>query len=198
MRQRQPVSDDAPGGSASASDADAEARGRSIVLTGFMGAGKTTVGRMLASRMHRRFVDTDAMIEAQHGPIPAIVADAGWPAFRAMEREIAQQLEGETGLVVSTGGRMMLDPVCAGCLEPGNEVIWLAADPAAIVERVVTAPGADPSERPLLTADGADPHEVVETLLSQRRERYARYRSVDTTHLSPEEAADAVQALLVC
>lgn len=173
------------------------ASGRNIVLTGFMGSGKTTVGGILAARLERRLVDTDSMIESRHGgPVSAIVADAGWAAFRAMERDVARQLAGEVGLVISTGGRMMLDPVCAACLEPGGDVVWLRADPAAIVERLVTAPGADPSERPLLVADGSDPREVVTALLRERHESYARYRSVDTTHLSPEEAADAVQALL--
>lgn len=173
-----------------------EGRVRGIVLTGFMGAGKTTVGGILAARLERRFVDTDSMIEARHGPIPGIVAEAGWAAFRSMEQAVARQLAGEFGLVISTGGRMMLDPVCAACLEPGNDVIWLEADPAAIVERVFAAPGADPSKRPLLVSGVSDPHEAVTALLLQRREQYARYQSVDTTHLSPEQAADAVQALI--
>ena len=188
------VESDAP--DSTAADSRAAARDRNVVLTGFMGSGKTTVGGILAARLGLRLVDTDSMIEALHGPIPTIVADAGWAAFRAIERKTARRLADETGLVISTGGRLMLDPVCAACLEPGGDVVWLKADPAAIVERLLTAPGADPSSRPLLVADGADPHEVVTTLLQERHKSYARYRSVDTTHLSPEEAADAVQDLL--
>ena len=130
---------------------------RNIVLTGFMGSGKTTVGSILADRLGREFIDTDAVIESRSGPIAGIVAASGWPAFRAMEREVASGLAGRSGLVIATGGRLMLDAECAACLEPGADVVWLQADPAEIIDRVVTAPGADPSTRPLLTAGGADP-----------------------------------------
>ena len=169
---------------------------RNVILTGFMGSGKTTVGRILAARLSRRFVDTDAVIESRHGPIPQIVRRLGWPAFRAMERDVARDLVECEGLVISTGGRLMLDSQCAACLEPGADVVWLKADPAAIVERIVTGPDADPSKRPLLTPDGTDPHEVVTNLLARRVNLYGRYRSVDTTNLTPGEAADAVLALL--
>ncbi len=177
-------------------DTDAPHSRRNIVLTGFMGSGKTTVGRLLADRLGREFVDTDAVIEARHGPISEIVAESGWPVFRAMERAVARNLAGRSGLVVSTGGRLMLDPRCAARLEPGGYVVWLKADPAAVVERVVNAPGADPSKRPLLTEGGADPLDVVERLLKRRIHLYARYPAVDTTALSPEEVADAVLDLL--
>ena len=141
---------------------------RNIVLTGFMGSGKTTVGRVLAKRLERRFVDTDAVIESRHGPISRIVSQDGWPVFRAMERDVARELSGSSGLVISTGGRLMLDSECAACLEPGGDVVWLKADPATIVARVVDAPGADLAKRPLLIASGADPCEVVEDLLAER------------------------------
>jgi len=177
-------------------EADASHGRRNIVLTGFMGSGKTTVGRLLADRLGCEFVDTDAVIEARHGPISKIVAGSGWPTFRAMERSVARELAGRAGLVVSTGGRLMLDPRCAARLEPGSDVVWLKADPAVVVERVVNASGADPSKRPLLTEDGADPLDVVERLLKRRVHLYARYPAVDTTALSPDEVADAVLDLL--
>ena len=94
---------------------------RNIVLTGFMGSGKTTVGSILADRLGREFIDTDAVIESSSGPIAGIVAASGWPAFRAMEREVASGLAGRSGLVIATGGRLMLDAECAACLEPGTE-----------------------------------------------------------------------------
>ena len=171
-------------------------RCRNIVLTGFMGSGKTTVGGILADRLGRRFVDTDRMIEERHGPVPEIVADSGWGVFWAMERDIALELSESSGIVISTGGRMMLDSQCAACLEPGGDVVWLKADPDAIVERIVTAPHADLSKRPLLLEGDRDPHEVVADLLSQRQDMYGRYRYVDTTRLCPNEAADAVLELL--
>ena len=183
-------------GRAAADDATRSAAVRNIVLTGFMGSGKTTVGRILAQRLERRFVDTDAVIESRHGAISRIVSQDGWSVFRAMERDVARDLAGSSGLVISTGGRLMLDSECAVRLEPGSDVVWLKADPAAIVARVVHAPGADPSKRPLLIANNADPCEMVEKLLAERIDVYDRYRSVDTTDLSPDEAADAVLSLL--
>ena len=70
-----------------------------IVLTGFMGTGKTTVGRLLAERLGFEFVDTDHMIEADHGPIPLIFAEQGEAAFRAIESAVAVELAGRGGHV---------------------------------------------------------------------------------------------------
>ena len=186
-------------GSASCSDnsrATGVDRWRHIVLTGFMGSGKTTVGRILAERLGREFVDTDQVIESRHGPIRRIVADSGWELFRAMEREVAVELSHKRGLVISTGGRMMLDSGCVASLRPVSDVVWLQADPEVIVHRLIDAPGADPAKRPLLTGGGADPAEVVQRLLRRRLDGYGRYPAVDTSQLTPEQAAAAVLRLL--
>ena len=165
------------------------AAGRNVVLTGFMGTGKTTVGRILADRLGCGFVDTDELIESRSGPIPEIFDREGEPGFREMERSVARELAGRTGLVISTGGRMMLDPECAACLEPAADVFCLVASPETIIERI-----GDTARRPLL--DVPDAPRRVRELLAKRAENYGRFRAVDTEGRSAAEVADAVMALI--
>ena len=165
------------------------AAGRNVVLTGFMGTGKTTVGRILANRLGWGFVDTDEVIESRAGPIPAIFEREGEPGFREMERSVARELAGRAGLVIATGGRMMLDPECAACLEPEADVLCLTADTDTIIERI-----GDTAQRPLLA--GPDASERVRELLDERAEGYGRFSAVDTEARSPEQVADAVMARL--
>ncbi|MCY4663604.1 MAG: hypothetical protein OXC00_02945, partial [Acidimicrobiaceae bacterium] len=85
---------------------------KNVVLTGFMGTGKTTVGRILAEHLGFDFVDTDAVIESRAGPIPEIFERAGEPGFRELERSVARELAGRTGLVIATGGGGGVGPPC--------------------------------------------------------------------------------------
>ncbi len=85
-----------------------------VVLTGFMATGKTTVGRLLAERLGYEFVDTDQLIEQRHGPIPAIFRESGEGEFRRLERSVADELAARRQLVISTGGRLLLDAVERG------------------------------------------------------------------------------------
>ena len=164
---------------------------RNLVLTGFMGTGKTTVGRILAERLGLEFVDTDELIESRAGPIPEIFERDGEDAFRELERSVARELGGRNGLVIATGGRMMLDPECKACLEPVSDVVCLTAGPDTVVERV-TGPGAVP--RPLL--DAPDAPARVRELLAERAEGYGRFASVDTEGRNPDEVVDAVMSRL--
>ena len=163
--------------------------GPNLVLTGFMATGKTTVGRILADRLGREFVDTDDVIEARAGPIAEIFERDGEEAFRELERAVAGELAGRRGLVIATGGRMMLDPECAALLAPVSNVVCLNADADTVVARA-TAAGAPP--RPLL--GGADAALRVRELLAERADGYARFASVDTHQRNAEEVADAVMA----
>ena len=156
-----------------------------------MGTGKTTVGRVLADRLGYGFVDTDEVIKSRHGPISEIFERGGESAFREMERSVARDLAGRAGLVIATGGRMMLDRECAACLEPDVDVVCLTAAPDTIVERV-TGPGAVP--RPLLGVGDAAAR--VRQLLAERAEGYGRFIAVDTEARSPEEVAEAVMEAL--
>ncbi len=156
-----------------------------------MGTGKSTVGRLVAERLGRRFVDTDALIESRHGPIPAIFAEHGEDHFRALERDVAAELGAEPGLVVSTGGRTMLDPANEATLGADGTVVCLTASVDALVERLRD----EASDRPLL--QGADPRTLIAMLLAEREGGYSRFSQVVTDGRTPADVADAVIALVV-
>ena len=162
---------------------------QNLVLTGFMGTGKTTVGRILADRLGYGFVDTDEVIESLSGPIAEVFERHGEEVFRELERSVARELAGRTGLVIATGGRMMLDASCSARLEPVAWVVCLTAHPDTIIERI-----GDTTERPLL--DVPDASARVRELLAERAEGYARFASVETDDRNPDEVADAVMSLL--
>jgi len=144
-----------------------------IILTGFMGTGKTTVGRLLAAQLARPFVDTDDLIVERDGrSIVDIFNEDGETRFREMEAEVAAELAGRRGLIIATGGRLMLDPANAVALGATGPVFCLAAEPAIILERVA----AGNEQRPLLAVD--DPERRVNALLQRRAAAYARFRAV--------------------
>jgi shikimate kinase / 3-dehydroquinate synthase len=164
---------------------------RNVVLTGFMGTGKTTVGRLLAEELGFEFVDTDVLIEQRHGPIADIFATGGEEAFREIERGVASELATRTGLVVSTGGRMMLDPANVRALSANGRVFCLVATPEEVFERVT----GDPSrvERPLLQVP--DPRQRIVELMSERDPDYRRFPQLVTDARAPEAVARDLQAV---
>jgi shikimate kinase len=158
-----------------------------VILTGFMGTGKTTVGRLVASRLGYEFIDTDALIEAEHGPIRKLFVEQGEPRFREIERKVVADLAPRRGVVIASGGGMMVDQENAETLAATGTVVCLTTDVDTIVDRALT-PG-DPV-RPLLA--GADTKARVRELLVARASAYGRFAQIDTTHLTPSEVADAV------
>jgi shikimate kinase len=164
-------------------------RSGNVVLTGFMGTGKTTVGRMLADLLGYEFVDTDELIVEQHGPIEAIFRERGEHAFRAIERDVAGELAGRDRLVISTGGRMMLDREIVSTLGAGARVFCLTASPETIAARVLNGPA-----RPLLA--GPDPLARIRALLAERAAGYAAFEQVPTDSLTPAEIAHLLAARL--
>lgn len=152
-----------------------------------MGTGKTTVGRRLAGRLGFDFVDTDQMIEADHGPIPVIFAEQGEEAFRAIERSTAQALADRSSTVIATGGRLMLDAANAVVLGSRSRVFCLTAPTEVVLERVL---GDGPAERPLLAAD--DPSARITQLLAERAEGYGRFEQVSTAHRTPDQIVDEI------
>jgi shikimate kinase len=163
-------------------------RSRNVVLTGFMGTGKTTVGRLLADLLGYEFVDTDEVIEQRHGPIATIFRERGEDAFRTIEREVAVELAGADRRVISTGGRMLLDPVISETLGDGARVFCLVASPDTIMARVLSN---DVPERPLLA--GPDPRSRIAELLAERAAGYSRFEQVST---ESRTAADVAHDLL--
>lgn len=162
-----------------------------VVLTGFMGTGKSTIGRALAAALGYAFVDTDALIVERHGEIEAIFATLGEQAFRAMERAVADELAARDEVVIATGGRFMLDPHNAAALADAR-VFTLAADVEEIVRRV-SADGI--ASRPLL-ANADDPAAVVAELLNQRRDAYGAFETIDTTSRAIGEVVEDLAARL--
>jgi 3-dehydroquinate synthase len=163
-----------------------------IVLTGFMGTGKTTVGKLLARQLDYDFVDTDVLIQERAGKsIPEIFAQMGEDAFRQMEADLARELAGRQGVVISTGGRMMLDPANAAALTRTGRVFCLVATPEEILERVSRD---GDHERPLLAV--ADPMQRIVDLMQERQEDYGRFPQMQTSRKSPDVVSKNLIGLL--
>jgi len=162
-----------------------------VIVTGFMGTGKTAVGREVARRLDRPFVDMDAEIETRAGkPIPRIFAEDGEAAFRQIESALCEELSARRGLVIATGGGALVDPVNRARMMESGTVVCLTCDVDEILRRVSGNP-----DRPLL--DVADPRAEIERLLEARREAYAAIPwQIDTTGLSVEEVAARVIELV--
>jgi len=158
-----------------------------VVITGFMGTGKTTVGREVARRLGRPFVDMDVEIEARAGKsIHLIFAEDGERTFRRMEAALCAELSAQQGLVIATGGGALIDPANRARMMENSTVVCLACDVDEILRRVSGNP-----DRPLL--DVTAPRAEIEQLLGVRREAYAAIPwQIDTTALSVEEVAAQV------
>ncbi len=137
-----------------------------IALIGFMGTGKSTVGRLVAEQLRFELVDTDALIEQRTGKkICDIFAENGEPAFRQLESQLVLELATRTHIVISTGGGLPTNPANLESLKAHSLVICLWASPEGIYERV-----RDQTHRPLL--HDPSPLEKIRTLLAAREQFY--------------------------
>ena len=157
---------------------------RNLILTGFMGTGKSTVAARLVDELGYDGIDTDSVIAGRHGAIPVLFAARGEAAFRAIEEDLCQELAAGEGQVISTGGGTLLKPVNAKRLGTSGEIYCLTASPETILERV-TSDGL--AQRPLLTE--GDPLVRITELLARRAERYATFAQVTTDERTPAEIA---------
>jgi shikimate kinase len=163
-----------------------------IIITGFMGTGKTTVGKLLATQLGYDFVDTDELIVARSGQtVEEIFQDKGEEAFREMEAIVAMELGGKEGLVISTGGRTMLDPTNAAALSKRGRIFCLVATPEEIMEHLARAPEV---RRPLL--DGSNPMARIVEIMREREEGYARFPQLVTSGKSPEELTNLLLKII--
>ena len=163
---------------------------RNIVLIGFMGTGKSSTGRCLAERLGMRFVDMDALIETRAGkPISQIFAEEGEPHFRQLERALAQELAGQTGLVIATGGGIVLNAANIADFARTGFVICLQATPDMILQRV-----GHETHRPLLAT--GDKLGRIRELLEKRQALYdAVPHQIDTNGQTPDQVAERIVAL---
>ncbi|MGQ9786615.1 MAG: shikimate kinase, partial [Anaerolineae bacterium] len=163
---------------------------RNLILTGFMGCGKSVIGREIARRMGREFVDTDHLIEARTGrSIPDIFARDGEATFRALETEVCRELGAERSLVVATGGWTLGTPENRAAIAAGGLVICLRADVATLIERLGGAQG-----RPML--EDHDWQTRLRGLLARRLPIYLSFPlQVNTANMSVGQAVDRVLAL---
>lgn len=160
-----------------------------LILTGFMGTGKTTIGRLIAEHLNRPFVDMDAVIEQRAGMrIPEIFASQGEAAFRQLESHICRELAAQDGLVISTGGGALVDEHNRDTMASTGVIVCLTARPDRLIERM------QDTDRPLL--QGQDPAQRIQQLLQARASAYAALpHHIDTSDLTPEQVTEAILKL---
>ena len=158
-----------------------------LALIGFMGTGKTSVGKLVADALHFDFVDTDELIEEFTGrSITDIFAKDGEAAFRALEKKVVEELATKTKTVISTGGGLPTNPENLAKLKTSALVVCLWASPEKIWERV-----RHQSHRPLL--QDADPQKKICDLLAVREPFYRQADVLVNTGLrSPREVAQQI------
>jgi shikimate kinase len=164
-------------------------QGLNVFLIGMMGAGKTTVGQLLANKLGYQFFDTDVLIEkVARKTINEIFADDGEDAFRQLESQVLSELSAHTKLAIATGGGIVLRHLNWSYLHHGL-IVWLDAPVEVLVERLQ-----NDTSRPLL--QDANPAQALQTLLNQRNLLYAEadlHIPVSATE-TPEQIAGAIIA----
>lgn len=164
---------------------------KNVILTGFMGSGKSTVGRIVAKRLGYEFRDLDAVIMDEAGlSINDIFSRHGEAHFRSFESRAVERIAGSTGLVVATGGGAVISPTNRGLFRSSGIVINLTASMESILERL-----RGDSTRPLL--QGHDREEKISRLLKEREACYADADiRIDTTGKKVEDVAAEIVAYL--
>ena len=161
-----------------------------IILTGFMGTGKTTLGQLLAEKIGYQFVDTDALIEKRIGrTIAELFEEQGETAFRKLESNLVEELAQKERLVIATGGGLVLDPNNVAALGKTGKIICLAASPEEILSRISKRQGT----RPLLQEK--NPQAKIIELLQQRGSVYRQFPQLSTSKLSREELIERLVKL---
>jgi shikimate kinase / 3-dehydroquinate synthase len=156
-----------------------------IFLVGLMGSGKTTIGRALAKRLNKRFVDADHEIEARTGAtIPLIFEIEGEASFRQREADVIRDLTAQEGIVLATGGGAVLNEQSRQFLKERGTVIYLRASVNSILQRT-----SHDRNRPLLQTD--DPKARIEELSQQRAPLYQ-----EVAHIIIETGRPNVQSVV--
>ncbi len=162
-----------------------------LVITGFMGTGKTSVGRLVAQQLGRTFVDMDSVIQVREGKsVPEIFATRGEAHFRQCETELCKELSDQRNLVIATGGGTLVDSGNRASFRDAF-VVCLDASVDALLARLKNA-----ADRPLLKGDKV--HSRVADLMSTRRAAYDQIeRHIETTGKSVDQVAEEILALFL-
>lgn len=159
----------------------------SVFLIGMMGAGKTSVGQVLAERLGYRFFDTDVLIERVAGQsIPQIFADRGEQGFRRLESQVLSELSAYTQCAIATGGGIVTQPMNWSYLRHGL-IVWLDAPVEVLVQRLESD-----TTRPLLKE--GDPAEKLRSLLATRMTLYRQADLQISAEGTPEAVCDRIIA----
>lgn len=153
-----------------------------FVLCGMMGSGKSRIGKNIAAKTGRNWIDTDELIVRKFGQISKIFAEKGEGYFRDIETEIAEELSRKDGLVISTGGGFVLRKINAELLKRNGKILFLRAEKQTLLSRLV-----GDTARPLL--QGEDLESKIDRLLKERAPVYERVANfvLDVDGYSVEE-----------
>ena len=167
---------------------------KNVILIGFMGTGKTSTGKMLASKLGCAFIDMDQKIEEEAGMcIPDIFAQKGEAHFRQLEQDLVERLSARRNAVISTGGGTVKNPDNVAAFKKSGIIICLSASVDAVLERTKRH-----GTRPVLDqADQGDRRKAVESLMAERKDLYKQADfTVDTSDLSPLQVVDVIVRFL--
>ena len=160
-----------------------------IALIGFMATGKSAVGRIVAGKLNREFVEMDDLVEQKAGKsIPEIFEQDGEIAFRELEIEVTREVSAGKNLVIACGGGVVLNKINVDRLKQGSIIVYLTASPEVILERV----SGEGETRPLLNT--TDKMGEIRELLSFRKPFYERAAdiTIDTDNLDVEAVAEQI------
>lgn len=161
-----------------------------IALIGFMGTGKSAVGRLLAQKLKRKFIEMDTLIEQKAGKsIPDIFRHDGEIAFRELEIEVTKEVARLKHAVIACGGGLVLNKINIDRLKENAKVVYLTASPRVILKRVFNEAG----QRPLLEVD--DPSRAVTEMLKFRKPFYERAADIRISTSRLDVAAVAEQII---
>lgn len=165
-----------------------DARAAHLILVGISGAGKSTVGKAVADRLGRTFMDLDREIERREAAtVSELFAEKGEPYFRQKERELTEEISRLGNMVLAPGGGWITNTDVVALLRPPGRIIYLKVKPETAIARL----GDERATRPLLMRP--DPLGELKRMLLQREPMFAKAdHIIDTEHLKPQQVVDAV------
>jgi shikimate kinase len=166
-----------------------------IILIGYRGSGKSTVGSRLAARLQMKFVDTDDLIESEERHISDIVKSRGWDYFRRLEKTVIEEISKGDHLIIAPGGGAVLDIDNINALKRNGFIIWLKADQETLLKRIQKDQGSS-TRRPTLTGKGI--LEEIEETISERGPFYEKASEIqiDTSALDVEAVVEDILTAL--